>query len=51
MYILFNIVAETMSSKEHEKQAKEELTEEFEDKEGNVFSRKTYQDLKRQGLL
>lgn len=28
-----------------------ELTEEFEDADGNVFSRKTYNDLKRQGLL
>ncbi len=25
--------------------------EEYEDTEGNVFNRKTYEDLKRQGLL
>ena len=25
--------------------------EEFEDSEGNVFNKKTYEDLKRQGLL
>jgi len=25
--------------------------EEFEDQEGNVFNKKTYDDLKRQGLL
>ncbi|KDE06554.1 hypothetical protein MVLG_03201 [Microbotryum lychnidis-dioicae p1A1 Lamole] len=28
-----------------------ELTEELEDDEGNVYNRKTYEDLKRQGLL
>jgi len=30
---------------------KPEAEEEFEDKEGNVFNRKTYEDLKRQGLI
>ena len=25
--------------------------EEYEDREGNVFNKKTYEDLKRQGLL
>jgi splicing factor 3A subunit 3 len=30
---------------------KAELEEEFEDKEGNVFNRKVFEDLKRQGLL
>jgi len=30
---------------------KPEMEEEFEDKEGNVFNKKVYQDLKRQGLL
>ena len=30
---------------------KVEEDEEFEDDEGNVFNRKTYMDLKRQGLL
>jgi len=29
---------------------KNDQDEEFEDREGNVFSRKTYEDLKRQGL-
>jgi len=28
-----------------------ELDEEFEDADGNVYSRKTYDDLKRQGLI
>jgi len=30
---------------------REEAEEEYEDKEGNVFNKKTYEDLKRQGLL
>ena len=28
-----------------------EAEEEFEDREGNVYNKKTYEDLKRQGLL
>lgn len=32
-------------------QWKAEMEEEFEDKDGHVFNRKTYDDLKRQGLL
>ena len=28
-----------------------EADEEFEDAEGNVYSKKTYEDLKRQGLI
>ncbi|KAF9429836.1 hypothetical protein BGZ94_009298 [Podila epigama] len=31
--------------------AKKDLIEEFEDSEGNVFNKKTYEDLKRQGLI
>lgn len=31
--------------------AEAEGVEEFEDKDGNVFSKKMYEDLKRQGLL
>ncbi len=30
---------------------KPEQEEEYEDREGNVFNKKTYEDLKRQGLL
>lgn len=30
---------------------KAESVEEFEDEHGNVYNRKTYDDLKRQGLL
>jgi len=32
-------------------QFKPDLEEEFEDTEGNLLNRKTYYDLKRQGLL
>jgi splicing factor 3A subunit 3 len=28
-----------------------DVDEEFEDEEGNVFNRKTFEDLKRQGIL
>lgn len=28
-----------------------EVEEEFEDADGNVYNRKTYEDLKRQGLI
>ena len=31
--------------------AKKDQIEEFEDSEGNVFNKKTYEDLKRQGLI
>ena len=30
---------------------KADVEEEFEDKEGNVYDRRTYEDLKRQGIL
>ena len=30
---------------------KKEVEEEFEDDQGNVYSRKMYEDLKRQGIL
>lgn len=44
-------VAETISKKQKEKEQVAEMTEEFEDAAGNVFNKKTYNDLKRQGLL
>jgi len=31
--------------------SKKDQIEEFEDSEGNVFNKKTYEDLKRQGLI
>ena len=30
---------------------KKEVEEEFEDNDGNVYNRKTYEDLKKQGLI
>lgn len=30
---------------------KADLMEEYEDEEGNVFNKKTYEDLRRQGIL
>lgn len=30
---------------------KKEVEEEFEDSQGNVYNRKTYEDLRRQGLI
>jgi splicing factor 3A subunit 3 len=44
-------LAEAITKKNKEKEHAEEMTEEFEDAAGNVFNRKTYLDLKRQGLL
>jgi splicing factor 3A subunit 3 len=40
-----------VQSSQKEVQTKEDAVEEFEDAQGNVYSKKTYEDLKRQGLL
>jgi hypothetical protein len=48
---LIFLVAESITRKQKEKEQVEDMTEEFEDASGNVFNRKTYNDLKRQGLL
>ena len=48
---MFDTVWETLDQKNKVNSTASELTEEFEDANGNVFSRKTYEDLKRQGLL
>lgn len=32
-------------------EAKADIVEEYEDAEGNVYNKKTYEDLKRQGIL
>ena len=42
---------ERLKKKQIEEEQAKEVLEEFEDADGNVFSKKTYQDLKRQGLL
>jgi len=42
---------EKLKSKNNAQQFKSDTMEEYEDNEGNVFNKKTYQDLKKQGLL
>jgi len=42
---------EKIKKEEHTLTWRPEAEEEFEDSEGNVFNRRTYEDLKRQGLL
>lgn len=44
-------VAERLKHEGRAEQHAAERTEEFEDAEGNVYDKKTYEDLKRQGLL
>ena len=63
MYVLSNLSSKVADSQAHspvaEKLKREgrkeisqaETTEEMEDEEGNVYNRKTYEDLKKQGLI
>lgn len=51
LYIFIIIVSLKLESKAKEATQEHELTEEYEDQQGNVFTKKTYLDLKRQGLL
>lgn len=44
-------MAERLKHEGRAEQHAAERTEEFEDAEGNVYDKKTYEDLKRQGLL
>ncbi|KAI5454490.1 Pre-mRNA-splicing factor sap61 [Naganishia albida] len=44
-------LAERLKREGRQEQNQAERTEEFEDAEGNVYDKKTYEDLKRQGLL
>lgn len=44
-------VAERLKQEGRAEQHATERTEEFEDSEGNVYDKKTYDDLKRQGLI
>ncbi|KAI8909627.1 hypothetical protein EDD86DRAFT_226161 [Gorgonomyces haynaldii] len=44
-------LAETLMKREKDTQSYHESLEEYEDADGNVFSKKTYLDMKRQGLL
>ncbi|GAA5935256.1 hypothetical protein JCM1841_002867 [Sporobolomyces salmonicolor] len=44
-------LAEKLKQEGRQELSQAELTEELEDDEGNVYNRKTYEDLKRQGLV
>lgn len=44
-------VAEKLKQEGRAELSHAETTEELEDEEGNVYNRKTYEDLKRQGLV
>ncbi|GHJ85493.1 hypothetical protein NliqN6_1895 [Naganishia liquefaciens] len=44
-------LAERLKREGRQEQNQAERTEEFEDAEGNVYDKKTYEDLKRQGLI
>ncbi|GAA6001109.1 hypothetical protein JCM5350_000485, partial [Sporobolomyces pararoseus] len=44
-------LAEKLKQEGRAELSQAELTEELEDEEGNVYNRKTYEDLKRQGLV
>ena len=50
-YFLFTLVWEKLKSTGKTDEFKADTMEEFEDQDGNVFNKKTYDDLKRQGLL
>jgi len=44
-------VAEKLKQEGRKEISQVETTEELEDDEGNVYSRKTYDDLKKQGII
>ena len=44
-------VAERLKQEGRHEIFEQETTEELEDDEGNVYNRKTYEDLKKQGLI
>jgi splicing factor 3A subunit 3 len=45
------LVAEKLKREGRKEISQAETTEEMEDEEGNVYNRKTYEDLKKQGLI
>jgi len=45
------IVAEKLKKEGRKEISQNETTEEMEDEEGNVYNRKTYEDLKKQGII
>ena len=44
-------VAEKLKKEGRKEISQNETTEEMEDEEGNVYNRRTYEDLKKQGLI
>lgn len=48
---LYLIVYEKQKREGITEETRAETVEEFEDNEGNVYNKKTYEDLKRQGIL
>ena len=49
--MFFFIVAEKLKREGKNEIFEQETMEELEDEEGNVYNRKTYEDLKKQGLI
>ena len=44
-------VAERLKQEGRQEVVQTEATEELEDEDGNVYNRKTYEDLKKQGII
>jgi splicing factor 3A subunit 3 len=44
-------VAEKLKQEGRQEMFSAQTTEEFEDEEGNVYDKKTYEDLKKQGII
>lgn len=51
VYLYICVVYEKQKRQDISEATKADAVEEFEDAEGNVYSKKTYEDLKRQGIL
>ena len=51
LLILLTTVAEKLKREGRNEIFEQETMEELEDEEGNVYNRKTYEDLKKQGLI
>lgn len=49
--MLISIVAERLKQEGRQEIFQNETMEELEDEEGNVYNKKTYDDLKKQGLI
>lgn len=45
------VVAEKLKQEGRQEMFSSETTEELEDDDGNVYNRKTYEDLKKQGII